>query len=79
MNFAVYAIRANNGRIYIGQTENIAHRLDAHNRGVVQSTKADRPWSWIKSENFETREQSRYFEWQLKRSRGKRLKWLGEK
>ena len=76
MSFAVYAIQAKNGRIYVGQSENVEHRLDAHNKGAVPSTKADRPWTMIKCETFGTREQARFFEWQLKRSRGKRLKWL---
>lgn len=77
MSFVVYAIGAGNGRIYIGQTADIERRLEAHNRGTVQSTKPDRPWLLIKIKPFETREQARFFEWQLKRSRGKRLKWLG--
>ena len=76
MNCAVYAIQGKNGRIYVGQTEDLERRLNAHNRGGVKSTKDDRPWTLVKVQTFETRELARFFEWQLKRSRGKRLKWL---
>jgi len=76
MSFAVYAISGRNGRVYVGQSEDVEQRLKAHNKGLVHSTKADRPWLLIKSQDFDTREQARFFEWQLKRSRGKRLRWL---
>ena len=76
MSCAVYAIQGKNGRIYVGQTEDVERRLDAHNCGAVESTKDDRPWVLVKSQTFETRELARFFEWQLKRSRGRRLKWL---
>ena len=76
MSFAVYAIRGDAGRVYGGQSEDVARRLDAHNKGAVKSTKADRPWILIKTEHFETRARARLFEWQLKRSQGKRLRWL---
>jgi putative endonuclease len=76
MSNFVYAIQGKSGRVYVGQTEDLERRLSAHNRGAVQSTKEDRPWVLIKSQDFETRELARFFEWQLKRSRGKRLKWL---
>jgi len=76
MSFAVYAISGRNGRVYVGQSEDVEQRLQAHNKGLVPSTKADRPWLLIKRQDFDTREQARFFEWQLKRSRGRRLKWL---
>jgi predicted GIY-YIG superfamily endonuclease len=76
MKIAVYAIRASNGRIYIGQSQNAELRLNSHNNGGVSSTKEDCPWVLVKTEFFETREKARFFEWQLKRSKGKRDKWL---
>lgn len=76
MSFSVYAIQSDSGRIYVGQSQDVELRLQAHNRGLVASTKADRPWILFKAVGFDTREEARFFEWQLKRSRGKRLKWL---
>lgn len=76
MSFSVYAIKSCNGRIYVGQSQDMERRLEAHNNGLVASTKADRPWTLFKAAEFDTREQARFFEWQLKRSRGKRLRWL---
>ncbi len=76
MNVYVYAIQAASGRIYVGQTAKIPERLAQHNAGRVKSTKDDRPWGLLKTAEFPTREEARYFEWCLKRSRGKRLRWL---
>lgn len=79
MSFSVYAIQSDNGRVYVGQSQDVELRLQAHNKGLVASTKSDRPWTLFKTAAFDTREQARFFEWQLKRSRGKRLKWLESK
>lgn len=73
MSFSVYAIQSSSGRIYLGQSENVRRRLCAHNKGAVASTRADRPWTLLKTQQFATREEARFFEWQIKRSRGKRL------
>jgi predicted GIY-YIG superfamily endonuclease len=79
MSFLVYAIRSGCGRIYVGQSQDVELRLEAHNKGLVASTKTDRPWTLVKTAEFDTRDQARFFEWQLKRSKGKRLKWLKSK
>jgi predicted GIY-YIG superfamily endonuclease len=79
MSFSVYAIKSCDERIYVGQSQDVELRLQAHNKGLVASTKADRPWTLFKATDFDTREQARFFEWQLKKSRGKRLKWLQSK
>jgi putative endonuclease len=76
--FCAYAIRNQSGRIYIGQTSDFSRRLHLHNKNAVHSTACDGPWSELKIEQFPTREQARYFERQLKKSRGKRQKWLVE-
>lgn len=76
MSFSVYAIQSGQGRIYVGQSQDVERRLEVHNKGLVGSTKSDRPWTLFKVSEFATREQARFFEWQLKKSRGKRLKWL---
>ena len=77
--FWVYAIKSRKcGRIYIGQTINLDKRLSTHNKGQVKSTQRDRPWFLIACECCETRDQTRWKEFNLKKSRGKRLKWLEE-
>ena len=77
MKFYVYAIKGTSNRVYIGQTSDLEARLKQHNAGAVKSTKADRPWSLLKTKKFLTREEARFFEWSLKRSKGRRKKWLG--
>jgi putative endonuclease len=77
MSFVVYAIRSDlTGRIYIGQTGRFETRLDSHNCGRVPSTRSDRPWRRFKLQDFPSRSAARWFEYSLKRSRGKREKWL---
>jgi putative endonuclease len=76
MTFCVYAIQNQFKRVYIGQTMDFSNRLLMHKKGAVPSTTADRPWHVVKIEEFPTREKARYFERQLKKSRGKREKWL---
>ncbi len=75
--FIVYAIKSViNGRIYVGQTDNIERRLKQHNDGHCISTRSDLPWRVCDIEKFETRSEARWCERQLKRSRGRRLKWF---
>ena len=75
--FYAYAIKsASNERIYIGQTNNINKRIEAHNKGYVRSTKRDRPWCLLSFEEFETRENARWRERELKKSLGKCMKWI---
>ena len=76
--FCVYAIRSEKtGRIYIGQTVNLEARFRSHNRGYVASTATERPWTLIKQQSFSNRSEARWIEFCLKRSRGRRLRWLG--
>ncbi len=75
--FVVYAIEScSNGRVYIGQTGSLPERLNAHNSGHVQSTADGGPWRPIAVQEFDTREEARWCERELKKSRGKRLKWI---
>jgi predicted GIY-YIG superfamily endonuclease len=75
--FYVYAIESiKTGRIYIGQTKDIEIRLRIHNKRQVNSTAKEVPWTIIAFEKFDTRDQARWCEKNLKKSRGKRLKWL---
>lgn len=75
--FYVYAIEsAVTGRIYIGQTEDLEKRTYLHNGGHVKSTRKDIPWRLVAIEKFDSRDQARWREKSLKKSRGTRIKWL---
>jgi putative endonuclease len=77
MDFVVYALKSlKTGRIYVGQTADLAVRLERHNAGAVDSTRRDRPWIAVAQERFATREETRWLEYRLKRSRGARMRWL---
>ena len=73
----VYAIRSmKKDRIYIGQTADIDARMKYHNSGYVKSTRKDRPWRLVAFETIESKNEARWLERALKRSRGKRLRWI---
>ena len=77
MSFYVYGIKSNRtNRVYVGQAKGIPQRLLQHNTGHVSSTKADRPWTLVAEQTVETRAKARWIEYQLKKSRGKRERWL---
>jgi putative endonuclease len=79
MKFYVYAIRDTfKKRIYIGQCENLERRLGQHNASCVKSTQSDRPWTMVALQVVESRRKARWIEHQLKRSRGRRSRWLEE-
>lgn len=74
--WVVYAIENADERIYVGQTGDWEARLNAHNTGLVRSTRKDGPWRLVAKERCATQSEARWLEFQLKRSRGKRVKWL---
>ncbi len=61
----VYALINQEGRIYVGQTINLANRLLDHNFGRVSSTKHYRPWKVLYTEEVISRiiarEREKYF------------------
>ena len=74
-----YAIQnETNGRVYIGQTADLEERIKKHNSGQVYSTKKELPWKLIARLLFRNRSQAMWVENELKRSRGKRLRWIYE-
>jgi len=72
----VYAIVNDDGKVYIGQTEDIAIRMRSHNSGRVFSTKNGRPWKLAAVETRTDRNAARWLERQLKHSSGARMRWL---
>jgi putative endonuclease len=54
--FFVYVLRSQrDGALYIGLTQDVARRLQQHNRGHQRSTRVKRPFVLVLSEPFETR------------------------
>ena len=57
--FFVYIIEAENTkRYYVGQTNNLADRIDRHNKGRNLSTKAFIPWRLKWWKEFNTRSEA---------------------
>lgn len=49
----VYILRSSkNGRYYVGQTSDLANRVNRHNSGLVRSTKPYKPWECTYKEVF---------------------------
>ena len=74
--FVVYGIQSASGKIYIGQTSDMERRLHNHNEGRVRSTVADRPWVLVALQRCADRDSARWIEHQLKKSHGRRERWL---
>ena len=53
-------------------TQNMDQRLQSHNKGLVQSTKAFQPWELLYTEQYETRTLAREREKYLKSAAGRR-------
>jgi putative endonuclease len=77
--FFVYAIRSlPSKRTYIGHTEDLVERLKYHNSGYVKSTASDIPWQLVARQEFYSRNEARWLEQKLKKSKGTRKKWIEE-
>ena len=66
--YYVYLIESlKNGRYYIGQTDNLEHRIKRHNAGRNVSTKVYLPWEIRWWKEFETRSEAIKVENKIKR------------
>lgn len=66
-NYA-YILLCADGSYYCGWTNDVAHRLKAHNAGQgSRYTKSRRPVTLVHLEEFDTREEAMSREWHLKR------------
>lgn len=71
--FFVYILKSpNTGKYYIGCTNNIENRLNKHNKGIVRSTKAYKPWKIVYKEKFNTLSKARKRENQIKSWKSKK-------
>jgi len=57
-------------RYYIGHCADIKLRLERHNRGLVKSTKAFKPWKVIYTEDFKTKQEAYKREMEIKSYKG---------
>ena len=65
--YFVYLLQSlKDNRFYIGQTDNVSRRLDDHNRGKVSSTRHRRPFILAGFEVYESRNEARWIEYNLK-------------
>jgi putative endonuclease len=63
----VYALKSlNNHDLYIGSSDNLRTRFNAHNKGKVKSTKSQRPWKLVYYEAYKSKKDSTKRECQLK-------------
>jgi putative endonuclease len=70
--FAVYVLRSLvTGKRYVGSTGDLSARLQQHNQGRVQATKAGRPWKLVYFEEYATNREARAREVSLKRGKGR--------
>jgi putative endonuclease len=75
--YFVYLLQSKkDNNYYIGQTDNIEKRFKFHNEGKVKSTQSRRPFVLIGYEEYKTRNEVRYREYELKKSAWKRKKFI---
>ncbi|HEY3249540.1 MAG TPA: GIY-YIG nuclease family protein [Ignavibacteria bacterium] len=68
MKFFVYIIESLvDNTFYIGQTNNLKNRLKRHNKGMIKSTKAKRPYRLCYFEEYQTRGDAMNREWEIKK------------
>ena len=65
----VYVLKNPQGRLYIGQTENLAQRLAQHQNGKARWTKTRGPWKLVPQEAYPSRAEAMRRERALKSGR----------
>ncbi|MBU1098617.1 MAG: GIY-YIG nuclease family protein [Bacteroidetes bacterium] len=71
MKFYVYILRSEkNNAFYVGQTKDLAKRLEYHNSSKARWTKRFQPWVLEHFEEYETRTESSIREMNLKSLKG---------
>ena len=67
--YYVYVLRNAEGRLYIGQTSDLATRVEQHLSGLAGWTKNRGPWKLVHSEEFPDQSQAMRRERELKSGR----------
>ena len=78
MFYTYILISKSNGKLYIGQTNNLEDRLKRHNSNYNKYTANKGPWKIIFSKSFETRQEAVQLELKLKSMKNKQrlLSWI---
>jgi putative endonuclease len=71
MFYYVYILRNEQGRLYIGYTENVERRVSEHNAGKVFATKPYIPYKLIFFEAYTSMADAKRREMYLKTSKGR--------
>ena len=67
MAYYVYKLRCSDGSYYVGHTNDLEHRLTAHERGAIQDyTRSRRPVELVFSDQFSTMLEAFHRERQIK-------------
>jgi len=69
--YTVYVIQNLQGKIYIGQTDDLIVRLKKHNNNQNRYTKNKGPWQLVYTEEYPTRSQAMIREKELKTGKGR--------
>ncbi len=64
--YYTYILENSQGKLYIGQTNDVSARLYRHNGNQVTATKNKGPWTVIYFQSFNTRSESVLYESYLK-------------
>lgn len=65
--YIIYILKSTkDGKLYVGQTQDLESRLKRHNNGLVKSTRSRIPLQVVHSEEFNTREDAVKREKELK-------------
>ena len=79
MPFFTYILQSEKtGRLYIGQTADLANRIQQHNNGLSRSTKGHLPWRLLHFIAFDSRQDALNLERKLKKWKNKTrvLQWI---
>ena len=75
--YYVYVLKSlKDSRYYFGQTKNIEKRVDLHNSGKVMSTKHRRPLVLVGYKAFDTRNEARWIEYNIKHHSDKKNRFI---
>jgi putative endonuclease len=70
----VYILQSEqNGRFYVGATNNVIRRLSEHNSGMVKSTAPYTPWELKKTEKYANISQARRREQFIKAKKSRKI------
>ena len=68
--YYVYVIKCNEGRLYIGLSQNTNRRIEAHNKKLSLWTKRYSSWKKIYEKEFDNYTEARKWEIYLKKQKG---------